>query len=331
MAGTAEVRLGLIDTLTAGFRLVQRRCWLLLAPVLLDIWLWQGPQLSIKPLTQGVLRLWAPDNLPAELASLADTYRPVLIEAGDRFNLLWLLSNGLTWLHSLLPGLVEPAGLTRTASQIEVPPLALLVWTPLILIAGLGIGSLFLTSTASQTHVDEDKENPRLWLRRGLRTWLALLIYGALLLALLLAVTVALSLLFSVIMLIAPGLGGGLATLGFLLGGWVVVWAYLMLYFVVAAVVTQGASLPEALWRSVNVVARNFWGTIGLVVLTNVLLSGFGFVWQRLADLGSWGLLAAIAGNAFLFTSLAAARLLFYQDRFARWQETLALQAAPGS
>ncbi len=68
-----EVPLGLIDTLSSGFKVVQRRPWLVLLPVLLDLWLWLGPHWSIEPLTTGLLGLLAAGNLPPELAQ---TSRP---------------------------------------------------------------------------------------------------------------------------------------------------------------------------------------------------------------------------------------------------------------
>jgi len=73
-----EVRLGLIDTLSSGFKVVQRRPWLILPPVLLDLWLWLGPRWSIQPLADSLLRLLSPDNLPAEMAQMVEA-----AEAGD--------------------------------------------------------------------------------------------------------------------------------------------------------------------------------------------------------------------------------------------------------
>ncbi len=55
-----EVPLGLIDTLSSGFKVVQRRPWLILPPILLDLWLWLGPRWSIQPLADSLLRLLSP-------------------------------------------------------------------------------------------------------------------------------------------------------------------------------------------------------------------------------------------------------------------------------
>jgi hypothetical protein len=52
------------------------------------------------------------------------------------------------------------------------------------------------------------------------------------------------------------------------------------------------------------------------VILSAVILAGFGFIWQRLAA-NPVGLAVAIGGNAILLTGLTAARLVYYRDRCA--------------
>lgn len=326
--------MGLIDTLSLGFKLVQRRVWLMLVPILVDIWFWLGPRLSIRPLIDGLLRLWSQAGLPNDLAEMADSYRQLLMAVGDQFNLFWLLDSGVTWMQGLVPRLGNAPRFGSASATVEVSPLSLLAWVPLLLLIGLGLGSLFLTCLVSQLEVEkagEEGQAPvglRSWVGRGLRIWLGIAVYGFVVLAVGLAGLMVFSLGLTVVMLFVPGLTTALGTLGFLLLGWVGLWLYLMLYFVVAAIVLDGVSLPQALWRSANVVARNFWGTLGLALLSTLLLSGFGLIWQRLAGLGPWGTLVGIVGNAFLATGLAAARLIFYQDRYARWQQTLAAQRA---
>ena len=40
---------GIIDTLSAGFQTVNRHLYLLLVPILLDLFYWLGPRLTVKP------------------------------------------------------------------------------------------------------------------------------------------------------------------------------------------------------------------------------------------------------------------------------------------
>ena len=46
---------GVIETLSAGFAAVNRQLWVLLLPVLLDVFLWLGPHVSYSPLVGPVV------------------------------------------------------------------------------------------------------------------------------------------------------------------------------------------------------------------------------------------------------------------------------------
>ena len=319
--------MGLIDILTTGFRVVGRRAWLLVLPVLVDLWLLFGPRLSIQTVVNDMLRLWSPDTLPANLALSAEPYRQLLEQAGSSFNLWWLLDNSLTWLQTVAPRLSPLLDVGILATR-DVSWLALLFWTPLILVLGLGLGSAFLTTIASQMQAgttdssadeqnSQDKKSWSFWLRRGLRTWGVVLVYGVILLALITVVVFVMSLALTPIMLITPQLASALAALLALVIIWAGLWIYLILYFVVAALVLDGSGLVDSLRRSFRVVTRNFWSSLGLVILTAVILTGFGLIWQRVAVLSPVGIAVAIGGNAVLLTGLTAARLAFYRDRYA--------------
>ncbi|MCB0237472.1 MAG: hypothetical protein KDH08_02295, partial [Anaerolineae bacterium] len=310
-----------------GFRVVGRRAWLLVLPVLVDLWLLFGPRLSIQTVVNDMLRLWSPDTLPANLALSAEPYRQLLEQAGSSFNLWWLLDNSLTWLQTVAPRLSPLLDVGILATR-DVSWLALLFWTPLILVLGLGLGSAFLTTIASQMQAgttdssadeqnSQDKKSWSFWLRRGLRTWGVVLVYGVILLALITVVVFVMSLALTPIMLITPQLASALAALLALVIIWAGLWIYLILYFVVAALVLDGSGLVDSLRRSFRVVTRNFWSSLGLVILTAVILTGFGLIWQRVAVLSPVGIAVAIGGNAVLLTGLTAARLAFYRDRHA--------------
>jgi hypothetical protein len=344
-----EVCLGLIDTLSNGFKVVQRRPWLIVLPVLLDLWLWLGPRWSIQPLADSLLRLLAAQSLPPEMAQLVDPYRELLTAAGASFNLWWLLDNNPTWLSTILPSLAEPVRLGAAPAAITGSAAALLLWSPVVLLLGVALGSVFMASVASQLPAQrtDEEETPDqtangaaiphqgsgagFWLRRALRTFGLAILFSLLILVLLMMVSLLLSLVMMPIFLISPQAGAGAATLAGLMIGWFAVLAYLMLYFVLAAMISDGVGLRQAIWRSVNVVYRNFWSTVGLLLLLTLITWGFGLIWQRLAAGSTLGVLAAIAGNAVLITGLTAARLIYYQERRTRWLTALMAQktAAP--
>ena len=317
----------LIDTLSTGFRLVGRRTWLVLLPVLIDLWLLFGPRFSIQPVVNDMLQLWSTDMLPPDLAQGAEPFRQMLTQVGPSFNLWWLLDNSLTWLQSVAPRLspVLDSGL-QVIRDLSWP--TLLFWTPLIAVIGLGLGSAFLATIASQLParsadstegeaVEAEKKPRFFWLRRGLQTWGLVLVYGLILLALITVLLFVVSLALTPIMIISPQVASALAALVALVVIWAGLWLYLVLYFVVAALVLDGGGLVDSLRRSFYVVTRNFWSSLGLVIITAVILTGFGLIWQRVAVLSPVGIAVAIGGNALLLTGLTAARLVFYRDRYA--------------
>ncbi|MDW8318984.1 MAG: hypothetical protein RMN53_14220 [Anaerolineae bacterium] len=318
MAQETSQPLGVVDSLSVGFRVAQRHLWLVLLPVIADLWLWLGPHLSVAELTSRWVSALPTAGLPADVAQMTEVSRQLLLEAGRQFNLLWLMSNGLTWFSLLMPGLLASPS-ASSATQVSAGWLLMVV--PLLLAGGLGMGSFFLTGIVSR--LEEGPEATGFSVRRALRLWLMVMAYGLLLALLALAFLFAASLFLSLAALALPALATFLVSLGALVAGWATLWAYFMLYFVVAAMAWDGVSPSQAVWRSVNVVGRNFWGTLGLVLLTALIMAGFRLIWQRLAPLGPAAVVLSIVGNAFLLTGLAAARLAFYRDRYLRWQQAL--------
>lgn len=308
--------MGLIDTLTAGFRLVWRRPWLIVLPVLVDVLLWLGPQLTVGPLVDMMIEIIEASGISAGAAQGLMVAPDVLVEMAASFNLFWLLSNSLTWFNVLVPGLMDPVRLGLAAVAVDIPLAMLPVVAALLAVAGLGLGSAFLTSIVVQL------EGPvglaPSFLRRWLHTWAWVVVYGLLLLVLFMLSTFVLSLGIAMVLLVVPGLANVFSTLVVLAGTWLLVGLFLFLYFVAAAIASDGVGLGQAVRRSLVVVMQNFWSTVGLILLTGLILVGFQFIFQRLAEIGPVAIIASILANAVLLTGLTAARLIFYRDRLLR-------------
>lgn len=329
MEKTTEQRpLGLIDTLSGGFRVLQRRPWLLLPPLLLDLWFWLGPRWSIQPLTDSLLRLWSADNLPADLMQVAEPYREVLTAAGGQVNLWWLIDNNSAWLRMVLPGLANPTHFGTPPAAMTASAPALILWAIVMLLLGVVLGSLFLVGVARGVAGDTAQSSPAsFWLGRTARTIAVAILFSLFSFGLLVLGSVLLSLVLTPVFLVSPQLGSAFTSFAALLAGWLVVVVYILLYFMLAAVVSDGVGLWAAMQRSFRLVSRNFWPTLGLLVLVTLIFWGFDLIWQRLALVSPLGVVAAIIGNAILVTGLTAARLIFYQQRsrpqaFVRTDET---------
>lgn len=341
--------MGIINSLSSGFDAITKRIWLISIPVVLDIYLWMGPRLSIYPLVKRALSIVAlpPNASPEELLILTET-KGLLEQAGQSFNAfsllvirklampslispnLWLETLGVTLNISNLVTFQAPEAsfLSRPLPVIEVRSESVFLGLYILLsLVGMLIGCSYLGLIAQE--VGDKQMNVVHVLRRVWIWWarvvlIALLIFmGLLMLGLPLLVVVAL---FSSLSRNLAQLIGNFIFISFI---WVGIWIYIYLFFFINALILNDTGILRAIWNSFNVVRRNFWPTIGLMLLIGLIGAGFSIIWRMLST-SSWGTLLAIIGNAYIGSSLAAASFTFYRDRYVAWQEELAGQAEVG-
>lgn len=288
-------------------------------PVLLDLYLWRGPRLSIVPIVRQLahfLRELPPMSLsgvpPSVLAQ-------GLEEMGQELNLFSLLQNGLMGVPSLIAWAASELQGSHLWDVIEVQSWGyLLLISAVLLLAGVFIGSVYLVLITLAIR----KEDPALgvvW-RRAFHCWAWVMVWGILLLGAGLFINLAISLVTVPVALINQDLAQGLFSLMWLTSLGLGLWVALNTFFTVQALVLQDVGLVQAVWRSSSVVRRNFWATLGLIFLSLVIQLGFGQIWQRLST-GSWETLLGILGNAYIGSGVMAAIMIFYLDRYWRWQE----------
>jgi hypothetical protein len=339
--------LGVIEALGRGFRIVSRHWWLILIPILLDTFLWLGPQASIEDLVRETMQTVDTElsSVPAEdVGDWFFTLRDALEAAAARYNTFSLLRVGMLGVPSLIvwggaqlgsPTIYESLWVSFLRVT-DMPDLMIsvsnanFVRTPVwqlqdqgdwllasvgLTIAGVLIGCTYLILLGQSLNHPEESWAfwPRVWRlgKRFILLWvlraLVLFLLGVpfvLIFALLMALNTGLALLFTSIAL-------GLAT-----------WLSFYGSFIVAAMVVNDANVWRAILSSVNIVLRNFWSTLWLFILINLIGGGLTIFWQQLTT-GSWWTWIAIVGNAYISTSLIAASFIFYRDRYASWQETL--------
>lgn len=293
-------RPGVIDTLSLGFSAITQQLWVLAIPVALDLYLWLGPRLSPLPLIQRA-SLYLPSAGP----------RIQWQELLGGFNLFSLLASAILGVPSLMTGATTVSPLGQVVIEID-GGLRFMGWVLVLLPLGLLLGCLYLSLIAQKVR---QKPYPSL-LRRiwgyWLRVILLLLIFigGAILLGLPLAMGLTL------VSLLSASLTPILSTLLLAL----LVWMWFYLFFAIDAIVISDAGPLSAIRNSINVVRRNFWSSLGLIILINVIGMGLSFVWRALGA-NPWGLALGIVGNAFVGSGLAAASLIFYRDRYTSWLE----------
>jgi hypothetical protein len=308
---------GVIETLSAGFSAVNRQLWVLLLPILLDVFLWLGPHVSYSPLVGPAVVNATDWTRQVALGPRRATRNPDVVNAVDQSR-QWLIArsdevNGLealTWGPLALPSLAARPSASDELAFVDgwVDGLALLGAS---LCLGLLLGGWFYAGLAAASTgarggpLEAGRGAPRAVLDvLGLVAVLVLT-------GLLLGVPVLLLIGFTVIVSPPVAVIGGLL----LLAG--VLFAAVHLFFAVDAVFVSRAGPLRAIQRSVGLVRQHLWPSVALILLTWLILAGMDRVWDVLASnlQSPYGVGLAILGNAYIASGLIAAGMIFYAQR----------------
>lgn len=309
--------MSIIDTLSAGFRAVSRRLWLIAVPVLLDLYLWLGPKLSIRPMVEQMVALFrnmmATASVPpvdgsADAIAMVELMLHTFEETLGSINLFALLA----WGRIGVPSVTGVAFIPENARWvIEISGYGQVLAAQLLLLGiGLLVACVYLTMLADTLRVDSGDSvftRFQVLMRRVPAYWLHLAI-----------IFVPLSMLF--IFTLSVGMLLGPLSVFVAVG---VLWAMLFLAFVPQAVVLAEHRPLMALWSSVAIVRINFWSTLGIVLLVNVIAAGLGLIWNQLLLGSAAGTLLAILANAYVGTGLTMALFIFYRDRIVMLRQRL--------
>jgi len=323
---TQEPGVGTVASIASGLSEVLARPYLLIVPLILDLVMWLGVQISIKPFTEPFARLMQQDggangpDAATEILKLGEHVH--LNETAALFvpSIFAGLSkeNAINWLVSLLaPPLAKGVNRDAIFSGFGNGPLG--VWTPPHWFAVLALGAaLFVLATvilvvfrvpvarviASRSGSPSEllREMGWAWIRLvGLLGLTGVAVMGVFLPILLVA---AVLLLFGVnlAILVAFGL--------VVIGGMVAVYTL----FVLDAMLLLRIGPISAIQASFSLVRGRF-GECFRFALTCVLIqTGLLHVWQVLVQ-NPPGFFIALLANAFVGTGIAAATMIFFSDR----------------
>jgi hypothetical protein len=323
----------LIDSISEGYAAINRRPWLLLVPLLLNVYLWFGAQLSFGPLF---------NNIHSVLKSI----QPSLVDQTE-MQVLYdqLLANGSVDLRSQLtflnyvptlreyvigsvageatvasvPAIVEPPRLidARRADTIEIATVggALLTFLTLNALA-LALSAVFLAQVgAAVRHPQGSRWLPGGGLGAALRVGLAILGAVGIILGVMLALGLPFLFFAYLLLLLSPTIGLLALNLLFVVAFWINIY----IGFYREAIVIHDQGPLRAIYTSFNVVRRNFWGTLGFLALSLIISLGSGVIWHGLVG-STAGLIVAMVGSAYIGSGLLAARMAFFRERLRRWQ-----------
>jgi len=290
---------GVIDSLSAGFGVVNEQPWIVMFPVALDLFFLFGPRVSIAPLVSQVV------TMPRFAEALGAAGPSPVIAFAEEANLLGLLSPpGLA-----MPTVVPLLGIARgSLTMLDSLGAVLLVSFGVILL-GAFIGSVYRSILAQQA-----REGGVSALRlpgESVVAW-----YRVLALALVVIVA-AFLLMFALafVAAVASRVSGAAMALMSAIATTLMLPAYLYLFFAGDAIFVSRVGPIQAIRRSAAVVHTGVWSSLTLVILVTVTMFVMSQIWVMLAGQASWGLALGIVGNAYIASGLAATTMLFYRER----------------
>lgn len=297
---------GVIDTIGLAYVRLLARPWIILGPILLDLYLWLGLKITAGPLVLKIADAVQPIERIGE--SAAD-----LIKGQEQYNLTELLSFELFTVRmpTFFPSLVSDESLRLAAWHPEItdgPWWLLAALTPLLLFAGYIAGSAYLLAVGD---VSRDIA-PRLDIRSTLVTSYRLVLW----------LLASAGLLFLIVwpLIVAQGAfvyaGSGTINILIYLMFFPAGIGFVLFFFSVFAIVLDGATAAQALQSSYRVVRTNGWQSLAFIVSFMTVTGGVPFFWRLLATVPP-GTLIAIIGNAFVSTGMIVAGMIYYEDRAA--------------
>jgi hypothetical protein len=317
---------GVISSLRAGFDTIAAHITAILLPVILDLWLWLGPRLSIKDISRSLEMQteqdWKALGVSAAQLQSVKEWSEASLSALDSINLAALLRAFPIGISSLMSGIRPidtPLGAPVVLQMESVA--GMLGWMALLTLIGWLGGYLYFLWVASLVMQDAKPNGSQLGnlLLQSLiisMAWAALSLVVGPPLMLTILFTAAIPMLQFVVMLL----------LGFLS-----MWLVVPLFFSPVGIFVRRQNLFSAILSGLQL-ARFTLPSSSLFVLCILLISmGLNLVWS-LPPSESWVSLVGIFGHAFISTALLAASFIYYRDMTAWLQVVLErIKAGPAA
>jgi hypothetical protein len=303
-----EKPIGVIASVAAGMDAVIQAWWIPLFPVLIDLFLWFGPRLSVLPVIErsiSTLTSVVGQNAAADF----------ILEAARELNYFALMTIAPLGVPSLMAFKVPQATPWITPQVFSIH--SVLAWIALfaaLFLAGLLVGGVYLALMAQQVR------DGRLQLGRLLRLlpryWLSIV---GLILALFLVV-VMIGTPFLIVVSVISSFSSWIAMLVMWVALMLFLWLVFHLFFAIHGMLLSEEPLRQAVWNSIRLTAFNSFPTMGLLLVTFGVSAGLDYLWSLPAE-DSWMLLIGVAGHAIISSGLLASTFVYYQDRYRYWRE----------
>ena len=313
----------MMNAIIAGFNVVANNLLLLVLPVLVDLFLWLGPQIRIRqafqPIIDDTIRLLQTINTPqvaSQMTTISDAWNQILV----KFNLLGTIRTLPIGVPSLMASALTESTPLGPATMIEVPTVgsAFAIWLAVILV-GFAAGCLYFWMIARATAEEPGKFEFKFFVKKFLYAFALTmsLVVG------LLIITIPALMLISVMALISPGLGD----FAMLAAGFLLIWMLLPLVFTPHAIFSGKSGLAISAMTSVRLV-RSFLPGTGIFLIVGLVISqGMDVLW-RVPPSSSWMTLIGILGHAFILSAVFASSFIYFRSGL-RWMAENSLPVRP--
>jgi hypothetical protein len=299
----------LIPSIVEGFNAIANHIYIIVFPVLLDLFLWFGPLVRIKDLILPVMLNASDLSAPAygqDSQAFLQTAKEMWTSILEQFNLLYNLRSYPVGVPSLLSykGIQQnPLGALQIVElQSSTSAFWLIVALSLI---GLVIGSLYFALIAHVTNPDDNKSK----LKQIPAQIGQCILLSVIICVILLFLSIPAVCLISSLVMFVPSLG----SLPLMVFGLLLIWVLMPMAFSPHGVFANQLKATTAITNSIKLV-RPLISIVGLFFTILILLGyGLDFLWST-PEPTSWMLLIGILGHAFISSSLIAASFVFYNN-----------------
>ncbi len=301
---------GVIASLQAGFNVVSGRIALIALPLILDVFLWLGPRVSVGnwygSLFENWINLLRQNGFPAkEIARYAEN-GPIVVEFFNKLNWLgWIrtLPIGIPALTLNLPEALPVKTPLGPQDVIQLQSfLAAIAFIAVLTFIGWLAGGWYFRVVAGASLGEEAGIG---LLRAFIQTILLSIIWGIVSMILFVPVVLGISLLGLISALLAQVVLFILLFFAF--------WLIVPLFFMPHGIFVRRQNAIVSILGSLRM-SRFTLPTSSMFVLSVFLLSrGLDYLWMAPSN-DSWLMLVGIAGHAFISTTLLAASFVYYRD-----------------
>lgn len=301
----------------AGFDAVTSHVGLIIIPIIIDVYLWLGPHLSLERLLKEFLESIFPlsgMDTP-EMAGVMEYAQEIWVIVAERLNLFSFLRSYPIGVPSLMAASQPIATPLGAPDFWEVQSMGwVVVWIFFLTLAGLIFGSFYFTIVAQVSLFGAIH-----W-REAINRWPWTTIQVLLLMFFWMLIIFAISIPSSCFITAFSLSGVAVGQIGLFLLGGLILWMLFPLLFSGHGIFVNHNNMWESVRKSLRLTRMTLPKT-ALFFLSIILVSEvLDMLWSTPNE-DSWLLLVGIGGHALVTTSLLAASFVYYRDadRWANW------------